>query len=35
MMNEDSEIAEDGGYLPVEKAICGDGILRIYKFMCE
>jgi len=35
MMQEDAENNEDNGYFPVEKAICDDGIEKIYRFLCH
>jgi glucokinase len=35
MMDEDPELREEYGYLPIERAICGNGIEKIYEFNCQ
>lgn len=35
LMSSSPEIEDIYGYLPLDKAICGDAIIHIYNFLCE
>lgn len=35
VMDQTPNLQEEYGYLPLEKAICGDALIRMYKFFCE